>query len=59
MGFDRIYTAGYVHITSNFVQELKTYDEVIVTDISFGDLTLPIMKTFDHHGDLDDKHCGT
>ena len=59
MGFDRIYTVGYDHRTSNFVQELKTYDEVIVTDISFGDLTLPNMKTFDHHGDLDDKHCGT
>lgn len=47
-----------LHKPSNFIQELKTYDEVIVTDISFGDLTLPNMKTFDYHGDLD-KRCGT
>ena len=58
MDFDMIYIVGYTHITSNFVQELKTYDEVIVTDISFGDSTLPNMKTFDHHEDLD-EHCGT
>lgn len=58
INFERIYTCQRTHLTPEFAHSLEIFDEVVVTDISFGENKNDNMVEFDHH-DKDEDHCGS
>ena len=58
--FNQVYISNYSRMTRSFAERLgRDFDEVIVTDISFGEFIQPNMREFDHHGIHDEGRCGT